>query len=165
MTVLISNATLGVRRRTDTTLDAHGFDIPTTWASVQGPLPGLANEGPDGSWILGLDPTLWPVRQADLVIGSDGRGWLVQTADLLQNALDPTVDWVRCTALQRSPGGTEPGGSWFVARFAPDVGPIPSGPAELYTGEGPPPDDGELVLHPGDEYLDILTGTIYEFLP
>lgn len=161
MSVLLSNASLGLRRRVEGARDSHGSPLPTGWGSVQGPAAGFLNEQPDATWIVGLDPTLWPVRQNDMVIdGTTGGAWLVDTAKLVAHPVDDTVNWIRCTARQRGNGGTEPGGSWFVNRYAPDVGPDPyRGEASLLTGHGPPPDD--LPAEPGDEYLDLDTGVVY----
>lgn len=132
---------------------------------MQGPQPGFLQDHADGTWVLGLDPVLWPVRQGDLVISGDtGAAWLVNTADLISHPVDDTVDWIRLTANQRSNGGTEPGGAWFVNRYAPEAGPSPyRGEAALLTGHGPPPDD--LPAQPGDEYLDLDTGVIYRLGP
>lgn len=161
MSVLLPNATLGVRRRLGTALDSHGEPLPGGWGELLGPHPGYSNEQPDALWVLGLDPALWPVRQDDMVIdGSTGAAWLISTAHLIRHPVDSTVDWVRTTARQRGNGGTEPGGSWFVARYAPDAGPPVTEAAGLWTGEGPPAADLP-GAEPGDEYLDVLTGVIY----
>lgn len=162
MSVLLDNASLGLRRRFDGDRDAHGAPVPTGWGTLQGPQPGYQDERPDGTWILGLDPVLWPVRQGDMVISGDSGGaWLVATADLIEHPVDDTVNWIRITGNQRGNGGTEPGGAWFVNRYTPDVGPNPyRGEAGLFTGHGPPSDiTGAL---PGDEYLDVDTGVIYQ---
>lgn len=163
MSVLLSNATLGLRRRVDGGRDAHGSPVPTGWGAVVGlDQPGYVKEQPDAMWVLGLDPSLWPVRQADMVIdNANGRSWLIDTAALIEHPVDSTVNWIRITARQRGNGGTEPGGPWFVSRYAPDVGPTTyRGEASAYTGHGPPPDDLEAV--PGDEYIDLDTGVVYE---
>jgi hypothetical protein len=162
VSVLLVNGQLGIRRRFDGGLDAHGDKLPTGWGSLEGPLDGFQKEQPDSTWVLGIDPSLWPVRQNDMVIsGVTGGAWLVVTAALIKHPVDSTVDWIRITANQRSGGGTEPGGAWFVNRYAPDVGPNPyRGEAGLFTGHGAPPDDLEGAM-PGDEYLDLDTGVIY----
>lgn len=165
MTVLLPNAKLGIRRRFDGEQDAHGDDVPTGWGALTGPLDGYQEEQADSTWVLGVDPSLWPVRQNDMVIADTGSAWLVTTANLIKHPVDSTVDWIRLTANQRAGGGTEPGGAWFVNRYAPDVGPNPyRGEAGLFTGHGPPdPDDPALASAlPGDEYLDLDTGVIYE---
>lgn len=166
MSVLLTNATLGVRRRYDTGKDAHGFSMPGGWGTLQGPLDGYEQEQPDSTWVLGLDPTLWPVRQNDMVIdGATGAAWLITTADLIKHPVDSTVDWIRLTANQRSGGGTEPGGAWFVNRYTPDVGPNPyRGEAGLFTGHGAPvSSDTDLSSAlPGDEYVDLDTGVVYQ---
>lgn len=166
MSVLLPNTQLGIRRRYDSGKDAHGFSVPVGWGTMQGPLPGFEQEQPDSTWILGLDPTLWPARQNDMVIdGVTGAAWLVTSADLCMHPKDPTVDWIRLTANQRGNGGTEPGGAWFVNRYTPDVGPnIYRGEAGVFTGHGPPdPDNPDLSSAlPGDEYVDLDTGVIYQ---
>jgi len=159
VSVLIPNARLGVRARGTGGRDAHGARLPVGWGPMSALMPGLVKEDASGQAVLGLDPSLWPVRVEDLVVSADGAGWLVRSADLLQNAADPTVDWVRITALPRTPGGTSPGGAWFVARYAPSVGPGVGANADLVSGEGPPPDDLDVPI--GTEYLDTLTGTVY----
>jgi hypothetical protein len=121
MAVLLTNASLGVRRRGTTTTDSHGMPVGGAYGALQGPWPGLVTEQADGAWRLGLDPAAWPVRAHDLVVESGGaaRQWLVLTAELLQNvAADAAgrVDWVRVTAQERVTGGTEPGGPEFAGR-------------------------------------------------
>lgn len=170
VTVLLPNASLGVRRRVEGARNSHGQRVPAGWGPLVDPAPGRTNEGADATWRLGLDPGLWPVRQGDLVISLTGGSWLVQTADLIQNNYDSTVDWVRVTALHRTGGGTEPGGAWFVARYDNYVDPPPVDPppppsrdaAGLWTGYGPPPEvSDEFWPQVGDEYLDLYTGLIY----
>lgn len=122
MTVLLSNCSLGLRRREDAeTRNEHGERVQTDWGdpvSVDGEtmLDGRRNEQTDGTWSLAVDPGLWPVRQGDAVVSSDGMVWVVTTSDLIQNAYDSIVDWVRVTAQQVSDGGTEPADAWFVGR-------------------------------------------------
>lgn len=162
MSVLLPNAVLGLRRRVDGARDAHGSPLPTGWGPVEGPADGLLNEQTDATWIIGLDPALWPVRQNDMVIDTaTGGAWLVDTAHLAQHPIDSTVNWVRCTGRQRGNGGTEPGGAWFIARYAPDAPPSVIAAVGLWTGEGPPPDPLP-GAQPGDEYIDTLTGVVYQ---
>lgn len=160
------NAQLGLRRRYEGGRDPHGDNVPTGWGAVDGPLPGFQSEQPDSTWVLGLDPALWPVRQNDMVIaGGTGAAWLVTTAKLIKHPVDSTVDWIRLTANQRAGGGTEPGGAWFVNRYTPDVGPDPyRGEAGLFTGHGAPdPSSPDLSSAlPGDEYVDLDTGVVYQ---
>lgn len=166
VSVLLPNAQLGLRRRYVGATDAHGAELPAGWGEIEGPLDGFQNEQPDSTWVLGLDPSLWPVRQNDMVISADtGAAWLVTTADLIVHPVDDTVNWIRLTANQRAGGGTEPGGAWFVNRFTPDVGPDPyRGVAGTFTGHGAPsassPDLSS--AQPGDEYIDLDTGVIYQ---
>jgi hypothetical protein len=162
VSVLLPNATLGVRRRLDAGRDAHGAPKPGGWGAVTGPHPGLAEENPDALWVLGLDPVLWPVRQGDMVIDTvTGAAWLIDTADLLTHPVDPTVNWIRTTGRQRSAGGTEPGGPWFVARYVPDAPPPVTEAAGMWTGDGPPSLAALPDAKPGDEYIDMLTGVVY----
>lgn len=111
MGVLLVNTALGVRRLRSRQRDGHGWPQPGPgWEDPVGPWPGRTAEDTDGSWLLGLDPRGWPLAGGDLVIEPDtGREWLVLTADLLRNNLDPTVDYVRVTAHERGPHGTEAG--------------------------------------------------------
>lgn len=164
MTVLMPNAQLGIRRRVEGVRDSHGDRVPTGWGAMTDPLDGLLKEEADSTWIVGLDPSLWPVRQNDMVIdGATGGAWLVTTANLITHSLDDTVNWIRCTANQRGNGGTEPGGAWFVNRYVPDVGPgLYRGEASVFTGDGPPPTDPAVLgAKPGDEYVDLTTGVVY----
>jgi hypothetical protein len=114
MAVLMVNARLGVRVRQVAATDPHGFPTPTGWGPAGTLLPGRVQEDQDGLWRLGVDPGLWPVRQGDLVVDDTGTTWLVATADLLRNNVDPRVDWIRVTARERVAGGTEPGGPVFA---------------------------------------------------
>jgi hypothetical protein len=161
--VLLANTRLGLRRRYDAGKDSHGARLPGGWGAISDVLAGFEQELPDATWVLGLDPTLWPARQGDMVIsGVTGSAWLVTTADLIKHPVDSTVDWIRLTASQRANGGTEPAGAWFVNRYTPDVGPsLYRGEAGIFTGHGPPPADFPGAL-PGDEYLDLDTGVIYQ---
>jgi hypothetical protein len=168
MSVLMSNTRLGLRRRQEGARNIHGERMTAGWGEFEGPYDGRANELTDGTWGLGVGPELWPVRQGDLILDMNGSSWLVQSSDLIQNAFDPYVDWVRISALHRTTGGTEPGGGWFVARYSDSLEPPPpdpSGPvyeAGLWTGYGPPPEaGGDFTPEPGDEYLDLNTGIVY----
>lgn len=170
MAVLLPNAQLGVRRRNDAVArNARGERIPAGWGSLIGFHEGRINEKADGSWALGVDPELWPVRKDDLIVSSTGMAWLVTTSDLIQNNFDHRVDWVRVTGQHRGGGGTEPGGAWFVARYAPVVDPsdgdVEAPPIQtesgLWIGYGPPP-GFDFGAEEGEEYLDLITGTIYE---
>lgn len=170
MSVLIPNTRLGLRRRVEGDENSHGEETSPGYGSVVGLYDGLAKEGADGVWVLGLDPALMPVRQYDLVIGMGGESWVVNSAAVLRNAADPTVDWVRCQAARRSVGGTEPPGAWFVARYEDYVEPDPGEGdpilvnANLWTGYGPPPEPNldTFPAKPGDEYIDLNTGIVYE---
>lgn len=173
MTVLLPNATLALRRRVDQAArNAYGEKVQVGWSDIVGPGDGRASEQTDGSWNLGLDPALWPVRVGDLVIDTTvGGSWLVTSSDLIRNNYDSTVDWIRVVAQHRTAGGTEPGGSWFVARYddhaeppAPEPPPPPSkNAAGLWVGYGPPPAVSDAFWpQVGEEYLDVLTGLIYQ---
>lgn len=116
MAVLLTNALLGVRRRQDAGRDAHGARVPGDWDAVGEMLPGRVKEAADGAWSLGVDISLWPIRQGDLIADDAGNEWHVDTADPIRNNLDPTVDWVRIAAHERKDGHTEPGGARFVGR-------------------------------------------------
>lgn len=168
VSVLLPNATLGLRRRDAAPgRDSRGGRLPAGWGAVVGLYDGRTKENTDGTWSLGLDPALWPVRMDDMVIDTTGRSWLVRSADFLRNNVDPVVDWVRVSANLRADGGTTPGGGWFVARHAdyvsPDL-PAPGAPPQrlapgLYAGNGPPAAGfGE----PDDEYVDLATGVVYQ---
>lgn len=169
MAVLLTNVSLGLRRRTDAAArNAHGERQRAGWGPVIGLHPGRMNETADAAWALGLDPALWPVRMGDLVISDSGASWLVQTSDLIQNNFDHRVDWIRVAALPRTSAGTVPGGAWFVARYTPTVEPVAPDPGAppvlhspgLWTGYGPPPATN-FGAKPGDEYLDMTTGIVY----
>lgn len=168
--MLLANTRLAVRRRVEAARDPHGQARPAGWGEVNGPHPGRTKENADGTWSLGLDTALWPVRVGDLVIAADGGSWLVTSAALLRNHADPAADWVRCAGQHRTDGHTEPGGAWFVARYDDYVEPSPPTPppppsrdaAGLWTGYGPPPEPSAAFWpQVGDEYLDLYTGTIY----
>lgn len=169
---MLPNTALGVRRRLDEDArNAHGERVRAGWGAMSDLVDGRARQLADGGWALGVDPALWPVRVGDMVVSEDGIGWLVTSAQLIQNAYDSVVDWVRVAAQRRSAGGTEPGGAWFVARYVDIVSPddpgVNSVPIQegsgLWVGYGPPPEPGgDFTPEPGDEYVDLLTGTVYE---
>lgn len=169
MTVRLPNARLGIRRRVEGARNSHGERVAAGWGPFVGPYDGRTNETATGTWNLGLDVALWPVRVNDLVINLTGGSWLVTTSDLIRlNIPNSHVDWVRVTGLHRTANGTEPGGAWFVARYTDYVEqppPNPGGPvyeAGVWTGYGPPPAVGPgFEPDEGDEYVDLLTGLIY----
>lgn len=111
MGVLMAGTSLGVRRRSKAGLDPHGFEQPVPgWGPVLGPWPGRATEQVDQTWVLAVDPGGWPLAENDLVAEpTTGREWLVATADLLRNNLDPSVNYVRVIGHQRVDGDTDPG--------------------------------------------------------
>lgn len=168
MSVLLPNTRLGVRHRLNAPeTNSHGERMQAGWGNIEALLPGRTKQNADGTWALGVDPELWPVRAEDLVISETGESWLVQTSALLTNNHDSTVDWVRVQGLHRGNGGTEPGGAWFVARYTDHVTPAPPGddPVSpqpgLWTGNGPPP-IYDFGANPGDEYIDLVSGVVYE---
>jgi hypothetical protein len=168
VTVLLPNDVLGIRRRVEGETNSHGERMAAGWGPFLGPYDGRTNERADGTWALGVDPALWPVRVGDLVISARGGSWLVQAADLIQNNYDSMVDWVRVTGAHRTVGGTEPGGAWFVARYTDYIEPPPPyvGPpvyqSGLWTGHGTPPEpSADFAPAEGDEYVDLDTGFIY----
>jgi hypothetical protein len=108
------NTELAVRRRSAAAPDPHGEPMPGLYGAATAFLPGLMREETDGSWLLCLDDSLWPVRLGDLVVSSGGRSWLVASSHLAQNSLDSSVNYVRCTGAQQHPYGTEPGGPEYV---------------------------------------------------
>lgn len=102
----MANRTLGVRRRIVTD-DSHGDRVAAGFTDPDTALPGLAQEQPDTplgqpggrTWIIDLDPRLWPVAQQDMVIDVDtGEQWNVTSAQLLQNTQFPVVNHVRIEA-------------------------------------------------------------------
>lgn len=169
MAVLLPNALLGLRRRVEGAVNAHGERVAAGWGEFLGPHEGRVSEGADASWSLGLDPSLWPVRVGDLVVATSGAGaWLVQTADLLRNNYDPTVDWIRVSGLRRTGSGTAPADVWSVARYVDTVDPavadytVPAYEGGRWLGTGTPPaPGGTFTPAAGDEYLDLNTGIVY----
>lgn len=111
------NTTATLRRRVEAGgLNAHGERVAGDFADPVGePLPALIEQRGDGGWSLSLDDGLWPVREGDAVI-SDGRVFIIRTADHLINVFDATVNYVRCEGLRVTSQGTEPQDSWFVGR-------------------------------------------------
>lgn len=111
MSVLLPDSMLAVERQPQVAYDPGGYPIPGARAAVTDALPGRALERPDHSWVLALDPALWPVVEGDHVLDLvGGRSWLVVSADLLQNTIDPTVDYIRCEAEIRVGSSTRPPG-------------------------------------------------------
>jgi hypothetical protein len=109
--VILANCALTVARRAPVSHDASGYPIPGARQAAPPPLPGRMMERPDHSWMLAVDPALWPVREGDLVVEpSTGREWLVVSADLLTNEADPAVDYIRCETEVRVGSSTLPPG-------------------------------------------------------
>jgi hypothetical protein len=116
MAVLITNATVGIRRR-EFTYDAHGTRVPGALGPVETPMPALVRERGDGGWTLSVDEALWPVREYDVLADADtGQEWLALVIDHLRNEVDDLVNYVRIDARERVAGATEPGGPEFVGR-------------------------------------------------
>ena len=160
MPVLIDNATATIRRRVEGAENAHGERVAEGWGAGLAMLPAFIQERGDGGFTIGLDDSLWPVRVGDLVVDGEGKTYLVQTTALLRNAADPTVDWIRTTALYHDGDGTDPGDVWFVGRREElTPGEVPLAASGMYTGHGAP---GDIPgAEPGDEYLDLDTGDVY----
>lgn len=119
MSVLLPNATLGLRRQVwdNTARNAHGERLSGNWEPATALYGGRTNERADGGWSLAVDAALWPIKQGDMIVSDTGAAWIVNTADLIQNNYDHTVDWVRIDGYEReTSGGTEPGGPQFVGR-------------------------------------------------
>lgn len=118
MSVLLANRRLRIRRRAVATRDAHGDNSVAPWGPWTAATPGRAVEGPDvavmnatggRTWVLALDPGLWPVHQGDLAGDADsGEEWLITTADLLTNNAAPDIDYIRVEAHGRAAAATRP---------------------------------------------------------
>lgn len=117
MAVLLPDRLLGVRHRAAPSVDGHGDRSAPSWGGIVGPWPGRAAEGPDvpvgdvggRSWIIALDSAAWPVLQGDLVAEpASAREWLVNSADLLSNNADASIDYIRVEAHIRVVNSTAP---------------------------------------------------------
>lgn len=96
MAVILPDCALTVARMGPTAHDPSGYPIPATRTPGGPALPGRKKERPDHSWVLAVDPSMWPVKEGDLIQEpATGAEWLVVSADLLTNSADPAVDYVR----------------------------------------------------------------------
>jgi hypothetical protein len=95
--------------------DSHGDRVATGFGTATAALPGLAQEQGDTplgqvgdrTWVLDLDPSLWPVYQQDLVVDvANGLQWNVTSAQLLQNTRMPLLNHIRAEARLYQ-GGSE----------------------------------------------------------
>lgn len=171
MAVLLPNANLTVRRRADEpTRNEHGERVLDGWQQPEALLPGRTKENDNGRWDLAIDPSLWPVRTGDLVVDERGNAWSVQFVHLIENNYDDFVNYIKISAVRRVAQGTEPGGAWFVARYEEipddpvvDEQTLPTYADGLWRGHGPPWDYPNLIVNPGDQYLDLDTGALYEW--
>lgn len=176
VSVLLPNTNLTVRRRVnETTRNEHGEDVLDGWTAPGPFFPGRTKENDDGRWSLAVDPALWPVRTGDLIVDQAGSAWSVQFVHNIKNNYDDYVNYVQINAVRRVAQGTEPGGAWFVARYEE----VPNDPAvvqpfplptydaaqHLWRGYGPPSMWPDVVPNPGDEFLDVLTGNVYQWEP
>lgn len=116
MAVLLADRMLALARRAAPVRDADGDVVGETWQAPDAAKPGRAEEGPDvppeqiegRTWVLALDPCLWPVAQRDIVVDvASGQRWLVTSADLRAHGATPAIDYVRVEAHMR-PDGTLP---------------------------------------------------------
>lgn len=131
MTVLLPNAVLGVRRVEPTAVDAHGSPEPVAPSAATSLLPGKATELDNGGWQMALDPTLWPVRVGDRVVGPAGTEWLITSSKYIDSpalspeevalGLDLDVAFVRVMAQQITAAGTEPTDGTLVGRVGSPV--------------------------------------------
>lgn len=106
MAVIISDRLLAVRHRAQSE-DGHGDRVPAGFGPPSEALPGLAQEQPDTplgtpgdrTWLLDLDPGLWPVYQQDMVLDpGSGQRWNVTSAQLRTNARMPLLNHVHVEA-------------------------------------------------------------------
>jgi len=131
VSVQLTNTTLGVRRVEPTSVDAHGSPEPAAPSSPTALLPGKASELDTGAWQMALDPSLWPVRVGDRVVGPGGAEWLVTsskfigtpelTAEEAALGLDVDVSFIRVMAQQITAAGTEPVDDTLVGRTGSPV--------------------------------------------
>jgi hypothetical protein len=114
MVVIITDRSLAVRHRIQAQ-DSHGDRIAAGFGDAGPALPGLAQIQPDTplgqpgdrTWVLDLDPSLWPVAQQDMVVDpGSGLQWSVTSAQLLTNARMPLLDHIRVEARLYQ-GGSE----------------------------------------------------------
>lgn len=117
MAVQIADRRLGARRRQAGGRGAHGDRLKGGWGPTRGPYPGWGMESGDvpagqtggRSWVLALDPKLWPVYKDDQVVDADsGQEWLVTSADLMTNSVDPAADFISIKAHLQVDGHTAP---------------------------------------------------------
>jgi len=108
MAVLMPNTRLGIRTRTGGVEDRHGDTVPGAPAALLGPWPGRTKEADDGTWTLAVDTAAWPISERDIIEDTAGTQWVVRSANLLRNNLDPSVDYVRVQAYLRAAGDTKP---------------------------------------------------------
>jgi hypothetical protein len=86
--------------------DAYGHPVPPDPATVlaeAGPSsPGAVLQEDAKTWKLRLDPSWWPVWVGDRV--TDGvQTWVIATVHLNKHPIDPTVNFVRATAVLDPP--------------------------------------------------------------
>jgi hypothetical protein len=109
VSVLLPNTRLGVRRFEEAEADARGYRASTALGPLLGVGDGHAEELPDHSWRLRVDPGCWPINEKDVIEEEGtGRQWTATRVDLLKHSLDSTVDYVRVEARLREAGGTRP---------------------------------------------------------
>jgi hypothetical protein len=169
--VLLPNTNLAIRRRVNKpAVNEHGEDMLEGWTEPGAFYPGRTNENDNGRWDLAVDEALWPVRTGDLIVDGKTGAWSVQFVHRIRNNYDDYVNYVKISAVRRVAQGTEPGGSWFVARYeevpddpAVDLDALPEYSDGLWRGHGPPDNYPDLIVNPGDQYLDLDTGTVYEW--
>ncbi|MFD7334927.1 hypothetical protein ACFV98_02840 [Streptomyces violascens] len=86
--------------------DANGVPVPpdpTRRPEPRGTWPGAAQEQPDGTWSLRLDPAAWPIKPGDTVSDDTGMSWTVTTARSHRVPGCPAVDYVQVTATRNPP--------------------------------------------------------------
>ncbi|HEY1668521.1 MAG TPA: hypothetical protein VGG54_22750 [Trebonia sp.] len=106
MVVIMANRQLAVRARIVRN-DSHGDRVAAGFGDPGQAYPGLAQEQGDTplgtpgdrTWVLDLDPAVWPVAQQDMVVDTvSGQQWNVTSAQLMTNVLMPFINHVRCEA-------------------------------------------------------------------
>lgn len=106
MAVILPNCALTVTKRAHPWVrDARGTPVPSAddTTTSSGPYPGAAEEQPDQTWALRVDPRCHPVRAGDTI--TDGTRTWVATGFPHLNAVPgvPDVDFIACSATLEPP--------------------------------------------------------------
>lgn len=81
--------------------DEHGVPVPSIagLSVVSTEAPGAVRPADNGTYTFRLEPETWPVFVEDIISGSDGARYVIQTVKLNANVAASALDYVGGTCI------------------------------------------------------------------